>query len=77
MESAEIHQHTERPEGKEDDSERIGIVMRWYYLALLIYIAEIIMFASVVLIPLVMYLRDAEDWWKSPFTEARWNKDYD
>ena len=44
--------------------------MKWYYLALLIWIAEIIMFASIILIPVVMYLRRWCIWWDRPFTEA-------
>lgn len=47
--------------------------MKWYYLALLIWIAEIAMFASVILIPVCMYLRDSSDWWYRPFSEAEVN----
>ena len=51
--------------------------MRWYYLALLICIVEIIMFASIILIPVAWCLREDFDWWSAPFYEARWNRDYD
>jgi len=38
-----------------------------YYLALLIWVLEIIMFASIVLLPLVVWLRDNFDAFKVPF----------
>ena len=44
--------------------------MKWYYLALLTWILEIIMFISIVLIPVCIYLRDSHDWWETPFSEA-------
>ena len=44
--------------------------MKWYYLALITCIAEIIMFASVILIPVCMYLRDYYVWWNRPFSQA-------
>ena len=44
--------------------------MKWYYLALLTWILEIIMFASIILIPVCIYLRDLRDWWDKPFINA-------
>lgn len=44
--------------------------MKFYFLAFLIWILEIVMFASIVLIPVVMYLRDNYDWFERPFNEA-------
>lgn len=46
--------------------------MKWYYLALLIWIAEILMFASIVLLPVAIYLRNNNDWWENPFEEAHY-----
>ena len=46
--------------------------MKWYYLAFLICILEIIMIATIVLIPLVRYLRDYYDWFEKPFEMAFW-----
>lgn len=51
---------------------RIFIVkMLWYYLALLIYIAIIIMFLSIILIPLFVYLNTETEWFREPFANAR------
>ena len=43
-----------------------------YYLALLTWIAAIIMCVSVVLIPLFVYLKEETDWFRRPFYEAYW-----
>ena len=45
--------------------------MKWYFLALLIWFAEILMCATILLIPVCIYLRDNDDWFDSPFNEAR------
>ena len=45
----------------------------FYYLALLTWILEIIMFASIVLIPIVLILREESDWWQKPFEEASYH----
>jgi hypothetical protein len=42
-----------------------------YYLALLVWILIIIMFASVILIPICMYLKDTFWLWYKPFTTVR------
>lgn len=42
-----------------------------YYLALLTAIVEIIMIASIVLIPVWYHLFNISDWWRQPFSEAR------
>ena len=42
----------------------------FYYLALLTWIAMIIMCATIVLIPVVILLRDKSYWWTRPFYEA-------
>ena len=42
----------------------------FYYLALLTWILEIFMFASIILIPIVLVLREEYRWWKHPFYEA-------
>ena len=50
-----------------------------YYLALLIWILEIIMFASIILLPVVVWLRDNYDAFKVPFVCAHcksWRNDY-
>ena len=44
--------------------------MKWYCLAFLICIIEILMFASIILIPVVMYLRDECEWFEHPFIKA-------
>ena len=44
--------------------------MIWYYLAFLILILEIILFISIIGIPVVLYLRDHNDWFSHPFNEA-------
>lgn len=45
--------------------------MKWYYLAILIWILEILMFISIIFIPAVMYLRDYHWWFNSPFLIAK------
>lgn len=45
--------------------------MRWYYLALLTWIFKIILFVSIVGIPIEIYLSDSSDWFEKPFNEAR------
>lgn len=47
--------------------------MKWYFLALLIWLLETIMFVSVILIPVIMYLRDNYEWFEKPFNTAYWN----
>ena len=44
--------------------------MRYYWLAWLIWLAIIAMFASVLLIPVCMYLRDRFVWFRYPFAMA-------
>lgn len=44
--------------------------MRFYYLALLTWIAEILMFASIIFIPVVLFLRNKYLWFIRPFEEA-------
>lgn len=51
--------------------------MRWYWLALLIWFIEILMFVSILLIPVVVYARDNNDWFHAPFRNAWWNSEYD
>ena len=48
--------------------------MIWYYLAFLTWILEIILFISIIGIPVVLYLRDNNDWFAQPFAEAYCNK---
>ena len=45
----------------------------FYYLALLTWILEIFMFASIILIPIVLILREEFDWWQKPFKEASYH----
>ena len=40
------------------------------YIALIIWIAKIIMFLSIVLIPIAILLIDKYQWWKEPFDTA-------
>jgi hypothetical protein len=53
--------------------------MKWYFLAFLVWIIEILMFASIILIPFVMYLRNETEWFEHPFAKAdskKWNYPY-
>lgn len=38
-----------------------------YYLAFIVAIVEVIMFVSVILAPLALWLRNESDWFKDPF----------
>ena len=44
--------------------------MRWYLLAFLVWIAEIIMFLTILLIPVCMWLRGNCFFFEKPFTAA-------
>lgn len=44
--------------------------MRYYFLAFAIWILEIVMFASIALIPIVVDLRDSYPWFYRPFRQA-------
>lgn len=44
--------------------------MKWYYLALLTWILKIILWVSIVGIPMEIYLRDNYEWFEDPFYEA-------
>lgn len=44
--------------------------MRYYFLAFVIWILEIVMFATIILIPVAMYLRDSYVWFDAPFGQA-------
>ena len=46
--------------------------MKYYCLAALIWILEIIMFTSIIFIPMVIYLRVRYDWFEEPFGTAEW-----
>lgn len=55
------------------------VIMKWYFLAFLVWIIEILMFASIILIPFVMYLRNETEWFARPFAKAdskKWNYPY-
>ena len=47
--------------------------MKWYYLALLTWVLKIIMFLSIILIPVCKYSEDTYEWWDRPFGKALWN----
>lgn len=44
--------------------------MKWFYLALLTWIFEILLFVSIIGIPICMYLRYTSRWFAFPFEEA-------
>lgn len=41
-----------------------------YYLAFTVAIIEAVMFASVILVPLALWLREESDWFENPFDTA-------
>ena len=47
--------------------------MIYYFLALFLWVLEIVMIVSIILIPVIMYLRDNYLKWKHPFLWAYWN----
>ena len=51
--------------------------MKYYFLALLVWIVMIIMFLTIILIPVVMHLRDNNEWFASPFSKACDEDGYD
>ena len=44
--------------------------MKWYYLATLTWLLEILMFTLIITIPAILYLREFNDWFGSPFRSA-------
>lgn len=45
--------------------------MKYYYLAALTWILEILMFGLIITIPAIIYLRIFNDWFEMPFWRAR------
>lgn len=46
--------------------------MKWYYLALLIWILKIILWVSILGIPIEIYISNNSEWFEKPFCEAEW-----
>ena len=44
--------------------------MKWYYLASLIWVTRLLLFVTIIGIPLVMYLMDNNEWFEAPFNCA-------
>lgn len=47
--------------------------MKYYYIALGIWILKILMWVTIILIPVERYLKDRFDYWHKPFLEG-WDK---
>lgn len=44
--------------------------MKWYFLAFLTFIAEMILLVLILTIPVLFYIVDHYIWWEEPFLQA-------
>ena len=49
--------------------------MKWYILAFLVWLLEILLCATIILIPICWCLRNRYDWFYAPLESARINDD--